>query len=148
MTWVHDQIFAAGGDHIPNTWGSFADQTGISVVIHLSGGKPANFNGPSPTGFLWLDIDEETNAPVEARLLAGRFLLECVEADQQVLIHSSQGRHRTRWVYVAFRLTSGARLRPTLRKAGEAPWMSPYTTDLDAWEAFEQALRVPTDLAG
>ncbi len=140
MTWVHDNIYAAGGTHIPSNWGTFADQTGVTGVLHLAPDHAARFVGSSPELFLWLNIADESQATSSARFLAGRFLTECVTEGRRVLLHSSLGRHRTRWAYVAFLIIAGNSVRAALRQAADLPWLSPYHTDKEAWEAFVETL--------
>ncbi len=142
MTWVHKDIYAGGGDHIPETWAQFADQTRISAILHLRPGKAARFDGPLPAEFLWLNIDDETGAGMDDLWLAGRFLHDCLEAGQKVLIHSSLGRHRTRWAYVAYGIYSGRAANSVLRQAAQSPWLSPYHTDTARWQAFQQAVKL------
>lgn len=141
MTWVHDNIYAAGGMHIPSNWGAFADQTGVTGVLHLAPDRAAKFFGPSPEVFLWLNIADERQAASSERLLAGRFLFECIAEGRQVLLHSSIGRHRTRWAFVAYLIIAGSSVRAALRQAADPPWLSPYHTDTAAWEAFAETLR-------
>lgn len=141
MTWVDDQLFAAGGDHIPATWGEFADQTGVSAVVHLRPERPAAFLGPPPRAFLWLAVADEAEADLETRWLAARFVFDRVLRGESVLLHSSLGRHRTRWVYVAYSLMAGRRLETALRRAAEPPWLAPYPTDRDRWRAFADLVR-------
>jgi hypothetical protein len=141
LTWVHDNIYAAGGMHIPSNWGAFADQTGVTGVLHLAPDRAAKFFGPSPEVFLWLNIADERQAASSERLLAGRFLFECIAEGRQVLLHSSIGRHRTRWAFVAYLIIAGSSLRTALRQAADPPWLSPYHTDTAAWEAFAETLR-------
>jgi hypothetical protein len=141
MTWVHERIFAAGGDHIPATWSDFSYQTGIRAVFHQSLGRPSVFEGPAPQAFLWLDLEDETQVGIEQRLLAGRFIRVCLEQGKLVLLHSPLGRHRTRWAYVAFLILSGVSVRAALHRGAEQPWLSPYLTDHDTWEAFAESLR-------
>jgi hypothetical protein len=43
MAWVEDRIYAAGGDHIPDTWGEFSGQAKITAVVHLHPGGRAFF---------------------------------------------------------------------------------------------------------
>jgi hypothetical protein len=151
MTWVHDGIFAAGGKHIPETWSEFADQTGVTAVLHLAPDRPTCFLGPPPEAFLWMDIADEMQADLDDRFLAAHFINDCLKAGHRVMIHSSLGRHRTRWVYVAFCILSGRSLRATLRRAAERPWLSPYHTDTGTWQAFgeivssSQGILVPPD---
>lgn len=141
MTWVHDRIFAAGGDHISETWSDFSDQTGIQAIFHQSLGRPSHFDGPAPQAFLWLDLEDESQAGIEQRRLAGRFIKTCLEQGQLVLLHSPLGRHRTRWAYVAFLILTGVTVRTALRRAAEQPWLSPYHTDRTIWQAFAVSLR-------
>lgn len=140
MAWVHERIYAAGGGHIPQTWGAFAQATGITAVLHVSAERPARFQGPMPSSFLWLKADTE---PLDAKIrrLAGEFVRQALEAGHKVLIHGQEGRHRVRWVYVAFRLCAGARVGQALREAAQKPWLGPYTTDRESWEAFHRLLR-------
>ena len=141
VTWVEEAIFAAGGDHVPATWGDFAAQTGVSGVVHLRPGSPAGFAGPLPARFLWLSVQDETDAAAEDRLLAGAFVLACLSEGRRVLLHSSLGRHRTRWVYVAYRILAGSSPEAALRRAARRPWMDPYATDESAWKAFAARAR-------
>lgn len=141
MTWVHDHIYAAGGEHIPTTWWEFAEQTGVSAVLHMCPDRPAVFIGPPPEVFLWLDLDRETQVGLAERKLAGCFLAEMLLQDRRVLLHSSLGRHRTRWAFVAYCIHSGQSARAALRRAGDRPWLSPYNTDEDAWRAFAELMR-------
>ena len=141
MTWVEDRIYAAGGEHIPLTWGEFAEQTGITAVVHLRPGGPATFRGPVPDACLWLGIAEEGEAAPADRWLVGRFVAECLHAGQKVLLHSSLGRHRTRWVYVAWAIVEGHSAQAALRQAGAKPWLAPYHTSPDALDAFAREVR-------
>jgi hypothetical protein len=141
VTWVHDQIYAAGGDHIPATWAEFADQTGVTAVLHLAPGRAARFAGPPPEVFLWLDVEDETQVGLDERHLAGCFTLDCLTAGRRVLLHSSSGRHRTRWAYVAYCIYAGRSVRAALRQAAERPWLSPYHTDAETWQAFADVVR-------
>ena len=140
MTWVHDNIYAAGGMHIPSNWGDFADQTGVTGVLHLAPDRAARFLGSSPEVFLWLNITDEYQAASSERLLAGRFLIECVAEGRRVLLHSSLGRHRTRWAFVAYLIIAGRSVRAALRQAAKPPWLSPYHTDTAGWESFAETL--------
>jgi len=141
LTWVHDRIFAAGGEHIPNTWGEFAEQTGVSAVLHMRPGSPAVFLGPPPEIFLWLDVEREEQVGLTERRVTGRFLTEMLAQDRRVLLHSSLGRHRTRWAFVAYCIQSGQSARAALRRAADRPWLSPYHTDEDAWQDFAQLMQ-------
>jgi hypothetical protein len=138
MTWVQEGIYAAGGDHVPSTWAEFSDQTGVRAVFHLCPGRPAIFRGPPPECFLWLAIEDEEQAAAAERLLAGRFIAECRAQGLRVLLHSSLGRHRTRWAYVSYEIIAGSRLRSALRRAAARPWLAPYHTDEAAWQAFAE----------
>jgi len=140
MTWVHEKIYAAGGTHVPSTWSAFSDQTGIKTVLHLGGDGPSWFEGPPPDVFLWMKVEKEREAGLEERMRAARFIHDNLLDGRAVLLHSSQGRHRTRWAYVAYCLYAGRKLKPVLREAAERPWMSPYITDELAWEAFAALL--------
>lgn len=141
MTWVHDQLYAAGGDHIPSTWDDFAQQTGVTAVLHLRPSMPQVFRGGPPQAFLWLDVADEDRANLEIRWLAGEFLRACLERGMRVLLHSSLGRHRTRWAYVAYCIRVGQKPEVVLRRAAERPWLAPYHTDVDQWEAFAALAR-------
>lgn len=141
MTWVHDRIYAGGGGHIPDDWEAFAEQTGISAVVHLAPGRPEAFRGRPPRAFLWLPISDERDAGPEDRWLVGRFIDDCLEAGHKVLLHSSLGRHRARWAFVAYRIYAGRTAPAALREAAERPWLTPYLTDAAGWEAFAGEVR-------
>ena len=141
MTWVHDCIYAAGGKFIPETWGSFSDQTGINAVLHLRPDAPIPFKGPCPRQFLWLNVEDESQADEDCRLHAAIFIGHALEQGHRVLLHSSISRHRTRWAYVAYGIWSGRTVRAVLGEAAEKPWLSPYTTDIEAWQAFSTRVR-------
>ena len=141
MTWVDDRIYAAGGDYIPETWQEFAEQTGITAIVHLRPDAPAAFRGPVPEAYLWLGIAEESEAALADRWLAGRFVAECLRARRKVLLHSSLGRHRTRWVYVSWAIVEGRSAQAALRQAGAKPWLSPYHTSLEVWDDFAREVR-------
>ena len=143
MTWVADGIFAAGGEHIPATWAAFSQQTGIRAILHLAALQPLEFRGPVPDCFLWLDIEEESAADLDARQLVGQFILSCRATGKAVLLHSAQGRHRVRWAFVAHQLCAGRNLKTVLRTAAEKPWLAPYHTDQATWQAFCDRLRKP-----
>ncbi|NIM92929.1 MAG: hypothetical protein GTO18_04370 [Anaerolineales bacterium] len=142
MTWVLDGIFAAGGEHLPATWDSFADQTGISAVVHLRPERPATFTGPAPGAFLWLNLEDETQADMEARWLVAEFVGDCLEDGRRVLLHSSISRHRVRWIFTAYRIWGGRRVSAVLREVEERPWLAPYHTDVDAWNAFCEFVKI------
>jgi hypothetical protein len=141
MTWVEEGIYAAGGDHIPQTWKDFAAQTGIRAVLHLSSTGPIPFAGTPPSRFLWLNLELELEADQEARRLAGEFVRDCRSQGQKVLLHCTHGRHRTRWTYVAYRLCMGHGLKGVLRDAAQKPWLGPYHTDRETWAAFRSYIR-------
>lgn len=143
MAWVHEHIFAGGGDHIPATWEHFSRQIGIQAVVHLSSAEPMSFQGGWPASFLWLDIEEEHEAGFAARALCGRFVQSALAGGENVLLHSGHGRHRTRWIYVSYLICSGRQLRSALRLAEEKPWQAPYHTDHQAWVEFQNYLREP-----
>ncbi|HLC04022.1 MAG TPA: hypothetical protein VJK02_13365 [Anaerolineales bacterium] len=145
MTWVQDGIYAAGGDHLPSRWSEFSDQTGIRAVLHLCPGRPAVFRGPVPETFLWLAIEDEAQAEPDDRLLAGRFIASCLGRGLPVLLHSSLGRHRIRWAYVAYEICTGTRVRSALRKAASRPWLGPYHTDEAAWQEFAKSVAAGED---
>lgn len=140
MTWVDDHVYAAGGAHIPATWEDFAGQTGIRIVLHLRPLAAQEFRGPAPHGWLWLNIADESQAGLDQRRQAGWFIQEWVAAGERVLLHSSLGRHRVRWAYVAYRICSGQSVQAALRSAEQRPWQAPYHTDRRAWEAFADQL--------
>jgi hypothetical protein len=139
LTWVDEGIYAGGGEQLPATWAGFAEQTGITAVVHLRPGRPAVFHGRAPERFLWLPLVDENEATGSDRLLAAAFVAGCLAEGRKVLLHSSLGRHRIRWVYVAYRILRGSSPQAALRRASRRPWMSPYATDLSAWEAFAAA---------
>jgi hypothetical protein len=141
MTWVADGVFAAGGDHIPNSWDKFHEQTGIQAILHLSPEGPQHFTGPSPRAFLWLDIEDESQTDLGIRTLAGEFIRSCRGHGDSVLLHSALGRHRVRWAHVAYQLILGRKLNTVLREAAEKPWLSPYLTDHDQWSLFTETVR-------
>jgi hypothetical protein len=144
MSWVHDRIFAAGGGLIPQDWGSFHDQTGIEAVVHLSPEGPMRFLGPIPHAFLWLGVDQEAGADPATRRLAGEFVLACLRDGHSVLLHSTLGRHRTRWIFAAFLICSGMALPRALKLAARPPWLSPYHTDKGAWQDLIELLAPPS----
>lgn len=133
---MDDRIFAAGGDHIPAHWDEFAGQTGINAVLHLRPGRPAAFLGVPPESYLWIGVASETEADLEARWLAGRFVLAGLEGGGRILLHGSEGRHRVRWAYVAHLICAGRPVAVALHAAEIRPWLSPYPTDRWAWEDF------------
>ncbi len=140
MAWVHASIYAAGGEHIPQAWEAFAETTGITAVVHVAAERPSRFQGPLPARFLWLKTAVE---PLDQSLrrLAGEFVRQSLDAGHKVLLHGREGRHRVRWVFVAYRLCAGARLERALREAGEKPWLAPYDTDRASWETFHRQLQ-------
>ncbi len=141
LTWVHKRIYAAGGDHVLQNWALFQDQTGISAILHLDPEGPAKFHGPSPVAYMWMRVDREAEITIVDRWMAGSFISECVGAHKHVLIHSSKGRHRVRWVFVSYLIVSGQSVKAALREAEEKPWQSPYHTDLNEWHTFFQFVR-------
>jgi hypothetical protein len=136
VTWVQDGIFAAGGEVLPGGWEDFAAQSGITAVLHLRPASPTPFLGRPPAAYLWLAVDDEGEAGVDERWLAGTFIEACLAEGRRVLLHATRGRHRTRWAYVAYRICAGSTPRRALRRAAQPPWMAPYSTDRDQWEAF------------
>ena len=142
MTWIEDQIYAAGGEHIPSTWDAFANQTRVTAVLHLAPDRSIRFHGPPPQVFLWLNVADETEIDIDDRRLAAGFLLGCLAEGRLVLLHSSLGRHRTRWAYVAYSIATGRSVRVALRQAAERPWLSPYHTDTAAWEKYAEAIHL------
>lgn len=141
MAWVHERIFAGGGELIPATWDQFSREMNIQAVIHLSKPAPMSFIGRLPNRFLWLDVDKETETDFQARALCGRFVHEALLDGHGVLIHSAHGRHRTRWIYVSYQLYIGRQLRAALRLSEEKPWQAPYHTSRSQWAEFEAFLR-------
>lgn len=141
MTWVEERIYAAGGEHIPRTWGDFAGQTGITAVVHLQPDRPAAFLGPVPEAYLWLGLEDESQASMADRWLAARFVGDNLRAGRKLLLHSSLGRHRTRWVFVAWAILDGRSALAAVRRAGDRPWMSPYHTHPETWDAFAREVR-------
>ena len=141
LTWIEQSIYAAGGQHIPAAWADFADSTGIGAILHLSSKGPEPFLGPPPRRFLWLMVEEEKLAGMDDRRSAAEFIKASLAAGEKVLLHSAKGRHRTRWAYVAYGLYVGRRLSRVLREAAEKPWLAPYHTDRDIWNAFQECVR-------
>ena len=141
MTWVHDQIYAAGGTHIPMTWADFADQTGVSAILHINPNEPDRFRGPAADQFLWMDVADESQAGLDERRQAAIFLDSCVTGGFRILLHSSLGFHRTRWAYVAYTICAGRSVRAALRSAAEPPWLAPYSTDHEMWNEFAAVCR-------
>lgn len=141
MTWVHDQIYAAGGEHIPNNWQTFADQTGISAIIHLRNMAPVQFRGLRAQAFLWLNLDDESQATVNDRLLVAQFLEMCLQNELRVLLHSNHGRHRVRWIVVAYLILAGRSVRGAIREVEERPWLAPYHTQVDSWQSFFERVK-------
>ncbi len=114
---------------------------------------PPRSRGTVPHAFLWLGIAEEGDAAPADRWLAGQFVADCLQAGSKVLLHSSLGRHRTRWVYVAWAIVDGRSAQAALRQAGAKPWLSPYHTSPELWDAFARDVRrgrrgAPAGLAG
>jgi hypothetical protein len=140
LAWVHERIFAGGGANIPSTWVQFSSQMGIQTVIHLSSPTPATFHGSPPARFLWLDIEQEEEADHGVRALCGRFVLDALNRGGGVLLHSAHGRHRTRWVYVAYLIYAGRQVRAALKLAEQKPWQAPYHTDRKQWSDFKNYL--------
>jgi hypothetical protein len=147
LAWVDSRIFAAGGDHIPKHWDEFAGQTGIEAVLHLQPGGPTAFSGGPPAQLLWLGIESEADADMGARWAAGRFILESLDRGQRVLLHSSQGRHRVRWAFVAYLICSGKSAEAAVRAASAPPWLAPYRTRPAAWDHFAHFVRSQTEPA-
>ena len=119
-------------------------------MVHLNPRAPQQFVGPSPEAFLWLDVEDESEADLESRWLAGRFVRQQLTRGRSVLLHSGEGRHRTRWVFVAFLLLEGKSWRAALRQAEETPWLAPYRTDHESWRSFVDWLEsdVPSAVVG
>lgn len=140
MAWVDERIFAGGGDHIPAAWTQFSSQMGIHTVVHLSHPTPLPFPGVPPTRFLWLDIEREEQADHDTRALCGQFVHTALTGGANVLLHSTHGRHRTRWIYVAYLIWAGRQVRAALRLAEEKPWQAPYHTDPAMWAEFKEYL--------
>ena len=147
LAWVDARIYAAGGDHIPEHWDDFAGQTGIEAVLHLHPGGPAAFVGGPPASFLWLDISSEAGADTGARWAAGQFVLTSLDRGRRVLLHSSLGRHRVRWAFVAYLICSGKTAPAALRTAGAPPWLGPYRTRPAVWDLFEEFVRTQAEPA-
>jgi hypothetical protein len=137
VTWIHERIYAAGGEYIPKNWASFLDQTGVSAVLHLNPEQPAKFLGPLPVCFLWMNLKGEKEAGLGERWLAAEFIGKNIEAGRSVLIHSSLRLHRVRWMYVAYLIWNGKGIQASLREVEQKPWLAPYHTDQDAWEEFQ-----------
>ena len=73
--------------------------------------------------------------------MAAEFIQASLKAGEKVLLHSAEGRHRTRWAYVAYGLYVGRKLSRVLREAAEKPWLAPYHTDRDRWMAFQERVK-------
>jgi hypothetical protein len=142
LAWIHDQIYAAGGDHIPSTWASFVKQTGVTAVLHLCPISPTSFQGPFPKSFLWMALADESEAGLEERWLAASFIGRNLESGQRMLLHSSLRRHRVRWAYVSYLIWMGRSVRASIRVVEEKPWLAPYRTDERAWEEFKQFVKI------
>lgn len=110
-------------------------------MLHLQPQRPAVFLGGVPTSLLWLGIGSEAEADTAARWAAGRFVLECLEQGQSVLLHSGEGRHRVRWAYVAYLICSGKPTAAALRAAESPPWLAPYHTMASGWDSFAGFVR-------
>lgn len=126
MPWVHDSIYAAGGDHLPETWTEFQHQTGILAVVHLREGRPDRFSSPLPDGFLWLNVAKEDQLTDQQLWLAARFVDDALGAGARVLLHGHYGMQRTRPLYAAYRILKGKSLPATLREVEQRPWLKPY----------------------
>lgn len=142
MTWVQEQIYAAGGEHIPEDWAAFHHQTGISAILHLNPGHPVDFRGPPPLAFLWMDVDREGEVDQGKRWDAGMFLHTCTTSNMLVLVHSTQGWHRIRWAVVAYLIISGKTVKGAISQVEKKPWLSPYHTRLDEWHEFHRFVKV------
>jgi hypothetical protein len=138
LTWIHDRIYAAGGEYLPNNWASFVDQTGIVAVLHQKPISPANFIGPTPASFLWMNLEEEVEVGHDERQLAAIFIDENLRFGKSVLIHSSLRLHRIRWTYMAYLIWSGKSVRASLKVVEQKPWLTPYHTDMQGWEDFKE----------
>lgn len=138
MTWIHDQIYAAGGEHLPNHWSSFVEQTGVDSILHLQAGTPAKFLGPIPASFLWMNLELEAEVGLEERWLAAVFINLHVENGRIILIHSSHPLHRVRWTYVAYQIFKGRSVQASLKEVEQKPWLAPYHTDRENWDRFKQ----------
>jgi hypothetical protein len=142
LAWVHDQIYVAGGDHIPSTWASFVNQTGVTAVLHLRPVSPTPFQGPFPKSFLWMAVADESEAGLEERWLAASFIGKNLESGQRMLLHSSLRRHRVRWAYVSYLIWTGKSVRASIKVVEEKPWLAPYRTDKRTWEDFRQFVKI------
>lgn len=110
-------------------------------MLHLARGNAASFVGALPDAFLWLDVEEENQAGVDERRLAALFINDCLEKGRRILLHSSHGRHRTRWAFVAYKIYNGQSVPSALRQAAASPWLSPYLTDTGLWDRFALSCR-------
>jgi hypothetical protein len=138
LTWIHDRIYAAGGEYLPRNWVSFIDQTGITAVLHQKTNTPATFIGPTPESFLWINLEQEADAGLEERWLVANFINTNLQEGRSILLHSSLRRHRIRWTYVAYQILSGKSIQATLKLAEQKPWLAPYHTDVEAWQDFKE----------
>ena len=140
LAWVHEHIFAAGGSHIPAAWDQFSAQLGVTAIVHLSRPEPLEFHGSAPARMLWLDLEDEREVDLGMQALCAGFVHAAIESGENVLLHSTHGRHRTRWVYVSYLIWAGKQVRAALRMAEEKPWQAPYHTDTEKWSTFRTYL--------
>ena len=90
---------------------------------------------------LWLNLEDERDVDLGMQALCGGFVHAAIESGENVLLHSAHGRHRTRWIYVAYLIWAGKQVRAALRMAEEKPWQAPYHTDAEKWSSFRSYLR-------
>lgn len=136
MTWVHDSIYAAGGDYLPSAWAEFQRQTGVRTVIHLREEHPDRFSPPFPSVFLWLAVVDEASLTHDDLLLAARVMDESVRGGGRVLLHCHRGMQRTRPLYAAYRVYNGKSVRAAIREVEERPWVKPYRGGQERMERF------------
>lgn len=139
MTWATDEIFAAGGDLVLETWRDFQAQTGVSAVVALSAAPPGLFADPVPWAWLWLPVADEAAYTLEYLDLGVAFITRAVQAGRKVLVHAPAGRHRARPLVAAHLLASGKSLPRVLRELEQRPWQPPYRGDPELLRRFLEA---------
>ncbi len=144
VSWVTAQVFAGGGDIIPENWAEFQAQTGVAVVVSLRAGSPDAFSPPPPLAHLWLPADD-SEALTEAQwLLAAQTVDTAVRAGQRALLHCRLGMHRLRPLFAAYLIYAGQTPKAALREVEKKPWLKPYTGDPARLAEFARRVR-PTD---
>jgi hypothetical protein len=65
----------------------------------------------------------------------------CLQKELRVLLHSNRGRHRVRWIVVAYLILAGRSVRGAIREVEERPWLAPYHTQVDSWQSFFERVK-------